>query len=224
MSKQFWIALLAVAAIFGGIVVVTNHNKQGAGTTTNAQPTNHVEGSSPEGVKLVEYGDFECPVCDSFFATTKQVAAIYNDRVVFQFRHLPLTSIHQNAFAGARAAEAADKQGKFWQMHDLLYENQTAWSQSSDPLPLFDNYARSLGLNITKFDTDYASDVVNGAINADINEFNKTGDQMATPTYYLDGKKLENTQLIDSTGNPSVAAFSKLIDAELAKKATSAKQ
>lgn len=219
MSKQFWAALLIIAAILGGIVFVTNHNKP---STTGAagQPTNHVEGTSPEGVKLVEYGDFQCPVCAEFYAVTKQIAQTYSDRIVFQFRNLPLTSIHQNAFAAARAAEAAGMQNKYWEMHDLIYQNQSSWSQSSNPLAFFESYATSLGLNKTKFDQDYASDAVNKSINADLAEFAKIGDDMATPTYYLDGKKLQNLELVDKNGSPSADAFAKLIDAELAKKAT----
>jgi len=218
MSKQFWIALAVIAAVLGGIVFVTNHNKPNSGSS--GKPTSHVEGTSPEGVTLVEYGDYECPVCETFYPTVKQVAQKYNDKVVFQFRNLPLTSIHPNAFAAARAAEAAGLQNKYWEMHDILYENQNAWVSTTDPLPNFESYARSIGLNITKFDTDYASDAVNGAINADLNAFNATGDEMATPTFYLDGKKVDNTKLIDSSNQPSVDAFSKVLDAELAQKAS----
>ncbi len=221
MSKQFWIALAAIAVILGGIVFVTNHNKP-ASAGGNGTPTRHIEGTSPEDVTLVEYGDYECPVCGSFYPSVKQVAAKYGDKVVFQFRNLPLIQIHQNAFAGARAAEAAGLQNKYWEMHDMLYENQAAWAQSSTPSQYFDQYARALGLNIAKFDSDYASDAVYNAINADLNAFTKTGDDEATPTFYLDGKKLNNSDLIDnSTGQPSVAAFSKILDAELAKKTAS---
>src|SRR5690348_13395070 len=124
MSKQFLIAIAAIVVILGGIVFVSNHNKQNSSSNSSGTPTTHVEGSSPEGVTLIEYGDYECPVCSSFYSTVKQVAAKYNDKVVFQFRNLPLTSIHPNAFAAARAAEAAGLQGKYWEMHDLLYENQ----------------------------------------------------------------------------------------------------
>lgn len=218
MSKQFWIALFVIAAILIGIVVVTNRTQPSSGGTSG-KPTSHVEGSSPEGVTLVEYGDYECPVCETFYPAAKQVAAKYSDKIVFQFRNLPLTSIHPNAFAGARAAEAAGLQGKYWEMHDLLYENQNAWVSASQPLPNFESYARSLGLNVSQFDRDYASEAVNKAINADLSAFDATGDEKATPTFYLDGQKLDNTKLVDSNGQPSVDAFSKLIDAELAKKA-----
>lgn len=217
MSKQFWVALAVIAAILIGIVVVTNNTK--STTTSSGKPTSHVEGTSPEGVTLVEYGDYECPVCETFYPTVKQVAAKYSDKVLFQFRNLPLTSIHPNAFAAARAAEAAGLQGKYFEMHDLLYENQNSWVSASQPLSTFDIYARALGLDTSKFDKDYASEAVNNAINADLSAFDATGDEKATPTFYLDGKKLDNTQLINSSNQPTVDAFSKILDAELAKKA-----
>jgi len=220
MSKQFWIALAAIIAILGAIVFVTNHDKKNNTPHASGQPTNHVEGSASTGVKLVEYGDYECPVCDDFYAATKQVVAQYNDKIQFQFRNLPLTSIHQNAFAAARAAEAAGLQNKFWEMHDLLYTNQTAWANASNPQPYFDAYATQLGLDSNRFKQDYASEQVNNLINADTAEFQKTGDEMATPTFYLDGKKLNNANLIDASGQPSPSAFAKLLDAEIAKKAT----
>ena len=216
MSKQFWIILAAIIVILGGIVFVNNHNKPTA--NSSGKPTSHIEGSSPTGATLIEYGDYQCSVCGTFYPTVKQIAAKYSKEVVFQFRNLPLTSLHPNAFAAARAAEAAGLQGKYWEMHDVLYENQSGWSTSSDPQATFDSYAKSLQLNIAKFDTDYASDAVNSAINADLNAFAKTGDEMATPTFYLNGQRLSNMDLIDKNGQPNVDAFSKVIDTILAHK------
>ena len=218
MSKQFWIVLAAIVVILGGIVFVTNRNNNTT-TNTNAKPTNHVEGSTSTGVTLIEYGDYQCPICGNFYSAVNQVASLYSSKIVFQFRNLPLTSIHQNAFAAARAAEAAGLMGKYWQMHDLLYTNQATWAESSNPQTYFDAYATQLGLSVSTFNQDYASDQANNNINADIAAFNKTGDEMATPTFYLDGKKLDNTKLIDSSGVPSVADFQKLIDAEITAKA-----
>lgn len=219
MSKQFWIALIVIIGILAGIVIVTNHDQHKTPTTSSGTPTNHIEGSTSSGVTLIEYGDYECPICGNFFPTVKEVASTYNDKIIFQFRNLPLTSIHQNAFAGARAAEAAGLKNKYWEMHDLLYENQAAWANSSNPQTIFDSFATTLGLNVKQFNTDYSSEQVNNAINADVAAFNKTGDEMATPTFYLDGKKLDNTKLIDSQGQPTLASFQKLIDAEITKKA-----
>jgi protein-disulfide isomerase len=224
MSKQFWIVLAAIAVILGSILVVTKHDRQSAAPSgSSGQPTNHVEGKSSTGVTLVEYGDYQCPVCGNFYQVVKQVTAKYNDKIIFQFRNLPLTSIHQNAFGAARAAEAAGLQNKYWEMHAMLYANQTTWSQSRDAEPFFKAYATQLGLNVAQFEQDYASEKVNNAINADLTAFSKTHDDMATPTFYLDGKKLDNTKLIDTSGQPTLDAFSKLIDAEITQKTPAAK-
>lgn len=213
MDKKFWgilgglvIIAIVLAIIFSG----------GGGNTTNAQPTNHVEGSAKYGIKLVEYGDYECPYCAEFYPITNQIASIYANYIQYQFRNFPLTSIHQNALAGARAAEAAALQGKFWQMHDLLYQNnhydqQTGWVVSGDPLDdYFVGYAKQIGLNIAKFKTDYASDKVNNVIQADMNAGNNLGID-ATPTFYLNGQKLNPTSI-------NISYFEKVINAALEKK------
>src|SRR5581483_5277817 len=147
MSGKFWIVIVIILIIFGGAIALHNNNA----SKTTGTPTNHVEGEGKTGVKLVEYGDYECPYCEEYFPIVKQVAATYNTQIYFQFRNLPLTSIHPNAFAGARAAEAASLQNKFWQMHDLLYENQNQWVSSSNPQSYFDTYAKQLGLTMSEF-------------------------------------------------------------------------
>ncbi len=214
MSKQFWAILLVIAAVFIGVVAFSG--KKDATTSSNSSPTNHVEGTSSTGVKLVEYGDYQCPVCGLYYSAVKQVAATYNDRVEFQFRNLPLTSLHPNAFAAARAAEAAGDQNKYWEMHDMLYENQNSWSQASSPATLFNGYAKAIGLNVDQFKKDFASSKTNDAINADLAAFDKTGDEKATPTFYLNGKKVNLANLVDSNNEPSVAKFTQVIDAAIA--------
>ena len=219
MDKRFWAIIGVIVVIFGGVIAL--NSKKDTTTTSSAQPTNHVEGKLDSAVTLVEYGDYECPACESFYTTVQSVQQKYNATVKFQFRNLPLTQLHPNAFAGARAAEAADLQGKFWQMHDSLY-NQTNWLQWSpattkDPTPYFNQYASQLGLDVTKFKKDFASDTVNKRINADMAAFNKTGESLSTPSFFLNGTYVTNSKLLDSTGQPSVDAFSKVLDAELAK-------
>jgi protein-disulfide isomerase len=220
MDKRFWAVIGAIVVIFVGILLINNH-KQGSSGTSSKQstPTNHVEGDLTSKVTLVEYGDYECPACESFFTTTQAVQEKYKDTVKFQFRNLPLSQIHPNAFAGARAAEAADLQGKFWQMHDALYTsaNWSQWSTSSNPNPYFWQYAKQLGLNVDKFKTDFASETVNDRVNADINAFKKTGRPLSTPTYFLNGKYVDNSSLLGPDGQPSVDAFSKVLDDALAK-------
>jgi protein-disulfide isomerase len=133
---------------------------------------------------------------------------MYTDKVKFQFRNYPLTQLHQNALSAARAAEAASEQGKYWEMYNLLFKNQQAWSEEANSKSIFEGYAREIGLNVPKFSTDYASSKVNDYINADKREFNKLNLPKSTPTFLLNGKKIQPT---------SVEEFSKLIDAELKK-------
>ncbi len=219
MSKQFWVILVVLALAFVGIIAFSGKNDSSK-SSSNAKPTSHIEGSATTGITLVEYGDYQCPVCGAYFQTVKDVAAKYNGQIQFQFRNLPLTSLHQNAFSAARAAEAAGLQGKYFEMHDLLYQNQSLWSSASDPLNNFTTMATSLKLNVTQFKADYASTKVNNAINADEAAFAKTKQEEATPTFFLDGTYISNAKLIDGKTNaPSVDAFSKVIDAAIAAKA-----
>lgn len=218
MSKQFWAVVAVLVVVFFGAIIFNNNRKDGSSGSTGTA-TNHVEGSTSSGVKLVEYGDYQCPACGAFYQTVKDTVAKYQDRIQFQFRNLPLTSLHPNAFAGARAAEAAGLQGKYFEMHDMLYENQTVWSEARNPMTYFESYAKSLKLNVTQFKTDYASSKVNSSINADMAAFDKTGAEKATPSFFLDGKNVSTTKLVDSSGQPSVDAFSKVLDAAIAAKA-----
>lgn len=210
MDKRFWAIVGIIIAIFAGLLWVNGDKKDDSSnsSSTKTTPTNHIEGKTDSKVKLVEYGDFQCPYCAQYYPIVKQVVAKYNDKIAFQFRNLPLNQIHQNAYAGARAAEAASEQGKFWEMHDLLYEKQSEWSSSNSVNSMFNSYAQQLGLNLNKFKKDFASSEVNARINADKNEFNKTGEPLSTPTYFLNGKKIQAT---------SVDEFSKLIDEALKK-------
>jgi protein-disulfide isomerase len=212
MSKTFWAIIAVIVVIFGGILLL-NDRKAAAPTSSKGAPTNHVLGEGQAGVTLIEYGDYQCPFCGQFYPTVKAVQQKYNTQIRFQFRNLPLLQIHQNAFAGARAAEAAGLQGKFWEMHDLLYQNQTSWSDNGNAQAIFEQYASQLGLNVSQFTRDAKSGKVNDLINADIAAFNKTGNAESTPTFFLDGKKVQPGATVED--------FSKLIDAAIAAKSKS---
>jgi protein-disulfide isomerase len=219
MDKRFLGILAAIIAIFIGIFVFTQaSNDDKNGTSNNqVQPTSHIKGEGKKGVTLIEYGDYQCPICAVYEPTLKQVYERYSQDIYFQFRNLPLVSIHPNAFAAARAAEAAGLQGKYWEMHDKLYENQNNWSGSNNALSLFKTYAQEIGLDVNKFSSDYSKSEINDAINADLNEFKKTGQDQATPTFFLNGKYVANKDLSGSNGAPSVDKFAELINAEIAK-------
>jgi protein-disulfide isomerase len=225
MSKSFWGIIIAVIIVFIGIFALTgsksnsSNSKGSVGTLTQ-----HVEGQGQDHVTLVEYGDYQCPYCAEYYPIVKQVQQEFNQQITFQFRNFPLTSLHPNAFAAARAAEAAGLQGKFWQMHDLLYEANDAylenqsntWVPASDPTTYFNQYAQQLGLNLAQFKSDYSSTKVNDLISADMAEGNKLG-ITGTPTFFLDGKQIsvgESASQFESvikaaiakqTGNPSTS-------------------
>lgn len=213
MDKRFLIILGVIVAIFGGLLFVNSKDS----TTTNGKPSSHVAGMTDSAVTLLEYGDFQCPACAAYAPTLQLLRQKYADRVKFQFRNLPLPSLHPNAIGAARAAQAASLQGKFWEMHDLLYlqTNWSTWTTATDPNKSFEAYARQLNLDINKFKTDFKSEDVNAVINADIAEFDKTGAEKATPTYFLNGKIIKLTEISDESG-PSIDKFSALIDKSLA--------
>lgn len=206
MSKQFVAVLLAIVVGLGAVFVFTKDKSTttNGGSSSGATLSNHVVGNNKKGVTLVEYGDFQCPACGAYYPVIKQVMEKYNDDISFQFRNFPLSQIHPNARAAHRAAEAADKQGKFWEMYDLLYTNQKSWESLSDPVETFNGYATQLGLNAEKYKQDYQSSEVNAIINADLAEGQKL-QVNSTPTFILQGKILGETPR-------DVEGFSKIID------------
>ena len=212
MNKKVIGIIIAIIVVVAGFLWLTKP-KTNDSASGNSLVSSHIEGEGAKNVTLVEYGDFQCPACGQYYPLVKALAEKYHADIFFQFRNYPLESLHQNARAGARAAEAANIQGKFWEMHDALYENQQSWSGASDPLSFFTQYASQIGVaDITKFELDYKSAAVNSIINADLQagqKFSITG----TPTFVLDGVKLSE--------NPSSAeAFYKLIDDAIAKKSS----
>ena len=218
MDRRFLAILGAIVVLFIGIAIFQGGDKSSTGTSS-AKATNHVEGQGQKGVTLVEYGDYQCSVCLVYYQPLKQVLDKFSTDIYFQFRNLPIVGAHPNAFAAARAAEAAGLQNKYWEMHGKLYENQNNWAPSANPLSFFTRYAQDIGLNVSQFKTDYASGKVNDAINADSAEFKKTGRSQATPTFFLDGTYIANQDLADpQTGLPNVDNFTKIINAEIAKK------
>lgn len=209
MSKRFLLIMAVLVAVFVGLVFYSKSKDSNSNSSVDtSQGTNYVQGTGTDGVTVVEFADFQCPACRSYYSVTKQVKEKYGDRIAFQFRHFPLIQIHQNAMVGHRAAEAAGRQGKFWEMHDLLYERQNAWVESKNPTAVMEDYAAELGLNIDKFKADFASESVNNAIQADI-KIGQAAGANSTPTFVINGKKIENLPT-------DLAGFSKLIDEQIA--------
>lgn len=196
MDKKFLIILGVAIAILAGIFIFSGSKSEKQSTASTASVSNHSTGNLSSNVEVLEYADFQCPACGQFFPLVQQVKAKYKDTVKFTFRHFPLDNIHPNARSAARAAEAAGNQGKFFEMHDLLFENQNAWAQTTEPLTFFSNYARQLSLDEAKFKADYASATTNDIINADLNEGKQKG-VTGTPSFYINGVAVKNTDISD---------------------------
>jgi protein-disulfide isomerase len=208
VDKKFLIVLGVAILALGGIFVISSNKSKAPSVSSTASVTNHSRGNLNAKVEVIEYADFQCPACGQFFPLVTAVQQKYNDTVKFTFRHFPLDSIHKNARAGARAAEAAGQQGKFFEMHDLIYQNQAAWETTSDPLTIFSGYAQQLGLDVNAFKIYYASESANASINADLQEGQGKGVN-GTPTFFIAGKQMSNSDL------SSLDKFSAQIDAAL---------
>ena len=136
----------------------------------------------PQGRLIVEYGDYECPYSRAAFGEIERVESQLGDRVRFAFRHFPLTQIHPHALAASAAAEAAALQGRFWDMHALLFHHQ----QSLEDADL-QGYAAELELDLARFDADRASAGVLARIRRDVDSGLATGEILGTPTLFIDG-------------------------------------
>jgi protein-disulfide isomerase len=155
---------------------------------TDGAKSIHVLGNPDAPVTLEEFGDFQCPPCGVISGPINQLEQDYHPRLRVIFRHFPLT-IHQHAREAALASEAAGRQGRFWQMHHLLYREQAVWSKAADVRPLFDAYAGMLGLKIDRFKKDMESDEVKRRVTADQEQGAALG-VTVTPTIFINNRAL----------------------------------
>ena len=143
-----------------------------------------VKGPKDAKVTIVEFSDYQCPFCSQADALIEQVIAA-NPDVAFAYKQFPLTSIHPNALPAAKAALAAGKQGKYWEMHKLLFANQRALG--ADQLK---DYAKQAGVDVAKWEKDMNSPEVADQINAEMKEA-QAAEVRGTPTIFVNGKRLQ---------------------------------
>lgn len=149
----------------------------------------HTKGPANAPLKLEEFGDFECPPCAMFHPILEQMEAEFGDKLQVTFREFPLVPMHRHAIAAASAAEAAGLQGKFWQMHKLIYEHQKEWKEQFDVRPVFEGYAKQIGLDVERFKRDVGSDLVAQRIFQDGKRGHSLGVK-GTPAVFLNGREL----------------------------------
>jgi len=188
-----------------------------AASAASGTIADQVFGNKDSKVVLIEYGDFQCPACASAHPGLKTLAEQYKGQLAFVYRNFPLSANHPNARASSAVAEAAGLQGKYWEMHDYLYENQSAWSdlQGNIRTDTFTRYAEILGLDTAKFTTDLASESISQKISFDQALGKKTGVN-STPTFYLNGVEVESG-IIKDLQSGSGAQLRALIDEQLKK-------
>ena len=204
----FWVCFLVVLAliIWGLAIAMSRPVTVGGipvGTPGPVTDSDHVRGSPNALVTLIEYSDFQCPACENFYP---EVAKLLQDEssttLRLVYRHFPLSQ-HPNAISASMASEAAGVQGKFWEMYDLIFKNHIDWTELADPTPVFVGYAKSLGLDVTKFTADLKNPTLAQVIQTDADSGQVAGIN-ATPTFFINGKPIVNPS--------SYADFKKLID------------
>lgn len=213
MSKKAWLIFVAVVVLLlGGLVYLSNKSKVTIDTSNintanvlaaNEQSGNiadHVFGKTDSKVVFIEYGDFQCPGCGGMHPTIKALTEKYEGQLTFVFRNFPITSAHPNARAAAAAAEAAGLQGKYWEMHNKLFEGQDSWEtlKVAQRTDFFVDYARELGLNVDKFKEDLSSTSVSQKIAFD-QALARKDKVNSTPTFYLNGEQVPQTTWSDQT-------------------------
>ena len=164
-------------------------------------------GKTDAPVTLIEYSDFQCPACAAYEPLVRDLHKDFPDTLKIVYRYFPLATIHKNAMISAKAAQAALNQGKFWEMHDMLFDKQKDWEKVENPQDIFIGYAEEIGLNKEQFKQDIEKIETIDPIKRD-EQLGKDINIHGTPSFFLNGKKIENPQ--------NYADFKKLVDDALA--------
>jgi len=224
MQKGFWIILVIVVAGMIGLFALTGSSNEDSEFAdydpSNVQLTDHISGIddvpatqteldtiiAEQKAVIVEYADFQCPACRQFFPVLDELKKTYENDLVVIFRHFPLTSIHGDAMAAHRAAEAAANQGAFWEMHDLLYLRQETWVGSGNVPSILETYAGELELNLDQFIEDVAASETFNRINLDVSSA-QPWSVNSTPTIFFNGEEVDS---------PTYETLAGLVDSALA--------
>lgn len=199
MSKKkksnfgLWIGvLIAIFIVIFVIIKITSPESAVVNTElTKIREDDWIKGNENGNLEIVEYSDFQCPACKVYKLIIDQLFRDFGDQVKLTYRHFPLRNSHPNSFLAARAAEAAGMQGKFWEMHDLLFERQSEWAELPDLREKLIEYAGLLGLDIEKFKNDLDSDLVATKIENHEQEA-LNAKFRGTPTIFINGHEIKN--------------------------------
>ena len=182
--------------IFGGIIVLlfvgAFYIASTAGDANNEgiEEMTHFKGNADAEIVLVEYSDFQCPACRAMYPIVSELMEQYGESLRFEYRHFPIERAHPYAIQAAMAAEAAGQQGKFYEFHDALFENQAQWSQSPTPNVLFAQYAEQLELDMDTYRRHANASVLRDKVRAQQQEGLEAG-VTGTPTMFLNGERMQ---------------------------------
>ncbi len=156
-------------------------------------------GSTSSKVVVTEFGDYQCPACGQWHPFVKDtLLPQFQDKILFVFKNFPLTDLHKNAQAGAQAVEAAALQGKFWEMHNMLYDHRDDWVDLANPQAKFEQYARDTGLNIDQWKKDKDSQKIKDLIQSDVQLGTKLS-LPGTPSFLINGSLVSPQNFNDLT-------------------------
>jgi protein-disulfide isomerase len=175
---------------------------ESATLTIPVSERDHARGPADAPITLVEYGDYQCPFCGAAYPVVKRLQKTLGKRLRFVFRNFPLTQAHPYAMVAAEAAEAAALQGKFWEMHDLLFEQQTFLEPDIIPL-----WAKKIGLDLEEFGNEIKQGVVGKRVKEDRQSGIRSGVN-GTPTFYINGIRYD--------GSPDYESLLAALESELA--------
>lgn len=195
MKRFLPFAIIGAVLVFALVALAVMYRSSNTQTATTL-PQAPVGGRTPATgekssgtITLEEFGDYQCPPCGNLHPILKTIKEEYGDRVKFVFHHFPLMQIHPHALEAAQAAVAAGLQGRFWEMHDLIYKNQAAWSGAADARPFFVSFAQQAGLDISRFLNDSVSPGTIAIIRNDMQRGQALGVN-STPTVFIDGREI----------------------------------
>ncbi len=205
------VGVVTVLIVIGGIFLVTRPQNKPTSTPKPVDSSTLIGTDVRESVKvdtpvtIVEFGDFQCPACGYAFPNIEKILSDYEGKVKLVFRHFPLDQ-HKNAMIASEVAESAEQEGKFFMMYRILYQNQTEWSESSDPMQFFLKYADEIKMDKDKFKKFIEDKKGETKINKDKNDGIILGIN-ATPTFFINGVKF--------TGTPDYQSLKAAVDEAL---------
>lgn len=193
--KNAWTVIgLIVVVLIGGSIVYSNSVSKSYDEGVDIT-IEHIKGNPEASVTLTEFSDFQCPACASWQPVLSDLMEQYGDEIRFEYKNFPLP-IHNLARSAAYAAEAAGQQGMFFEYHDMLFENQSNWSNNPNSKADFINYAEQLGLDVEMFEKHMKSSLIKEKVDSNLAE-GRSLNVNATPTLFLNGEKMTVTTFED---------------------------